>query len=151
MHKILELNGKSIISKYNNYYIRFIGGQHTELPCDIQITVEEKDIIVKKPEEMRNIFNSYKEKLTWTMENFIIKGLKDAMFYEGIYTNDEIEEYLGLLSEHENIKYEMYESVMIENFPLASAIEVKGYTAEEIAKTKKCSICDAYIELLKIV
>lgn len=38
MELVLAYNNRTLIRKYDKYYIRFIGGQYVELPCDILIT-----------------------------------------------------------------------------------------------------------------
>lgn len=150
MKEILKCNSKSLIRKYDKYYIRFIGGQYVELPCDIMITEEEGKKIIENPEEIDNVFKSHKKTSVWTMDNFINNGLKDFMLYEGNYTNEEVEKIIKLLNEHENIKYEMYESGMTNTFPVSGAVKIENYTAELIVKEKHISICEAYVALLKM-
>ena len=44
MEVIVKNSGLKLIKKYEKYYIRFIGGQYAEYPCDLLIT----DTLIKK-------------------------------------------------------------------------------------------------------
>lgn len=150
METITNYNNRSLIRKYNRYYIRFIGGQYVELPCDILITTEEAENIIGNQKAMDEIFKLYKNNIAWTMDNFIQKGLKDFMIYDGNYTNEEADKLIAVLNEHENIKYEMYECGMTGEYPTNSAVKVGNVTAETIANEKHLSACKAYIALLNL-
>ena len=62
MKEILRHLNKKLISKYDKYYIRFIGGQYAEIPCDIKITNSEADNIIDNPEYILDVFNDYRKK-----------------------------------------------------------------------------------------
>jgi hypothetical protein len=150
MENILNYNNRSLIRKYDNYYIRFIGGQYVELPCDVLITREEAEKIIENQKSMDDIFKQYKNNIAWTMDNFIKNGLKDFMIYEGNYTNEEADNLFAILNEHENIKYEMYECGMTGKFPENSAVKVGNVTAKMIATAENLSICESYVSLLNL-
>ena len=78
MEQVLEYKGLKLIKKYDRHYIRFIGGQIEEIPCDLSITNKEAMLIIAKPEEIKNVRDAYKKKVEWTQVffcGFIIKGL----------------------------------------------------------------------------
>lgn len=103
MKTITNYNNRYLIRKYDRYYIRFIGCQYVELPCDILITEEDAEKIIENQKLMDDIFKQYKKNITWTMDNFIQNGLKDFMIYDGNYTNVEADKLIALLNEYENI------------------------------------------------
>ena len=150
MKIIINYNNRSLIRKYDRYYIRFIGGQYVELPCDILITEEEANKIIENPKTMDEIFISYKNSVAWTMENFIQNGLKDFLIYDGNNTNEEADKLIEVLNEYENIKYEMYECGMTGRYPTNSAVKVGTVTAEMIANEKHLTACKAYTSLLNL-
>ena len=151
METITNYNNRSLIRKYDRYYIRFIGGQYVELPCDILITSEEAKNIIENQKLMDDIFKLYKKNIAWTIDYFIQKGLKDFMIYDGNYTNEEADKLIAVLNEHENIKYEMYECGMTGKYPTNSAVRVGNVTAETIANERNLSACKAYTSLLDLI
>ena len=149
MKEILNHLNKKLISKYDQYYIRFIGGQHAEIPCDIKITNSEADNIIDNPEYILDVFNDYRKKTPWSVNAFIKSGLEDYL-YEENYSNSEVEQIIIRLNKFEEIKYEMYESVITEEFPVSGLVRVLGKTAKDIYEEKQLSIGDSYLELLKL-
>ena len=71
MKEILKYFGLRLISKYEDFYIRFIGGQYTELPCDIKITKVEAEKIIDNPACIKDIFNKYRKIIPWNFYFFL--------------------------------------------------------------------------------
>ena len=130
MRTILECLNKQLIRKYDKYYIRFMGGQYEELICDINITDAEADRIIDSPEIIVDVFNEYRKHMTWTGNTFIHMGLRDYFIYEN-YPENDIDEIIKRLDKFENIKYEMYESIIREEFPKSESIRISGKTAKD--------------------
>lgn len=149
MKEILNYLNKRLIFKYNKYYIRFIGGQYTEIPCDIKITNSEAESIIDNPEHIMNVFNEYRKKIPWSVNVFVKSGLEDYL-YEENFSDSEVEQIIIRLNKFEDIKFEMYESVMTEVFPVSSLVQVLGKTARDIYEEKQLSIGESYLELLRL-
>ena len=149
MKEVCRYNFLNLVFIYNNYYIRFTGGMHTELICDIKISESEADKIIKKPKKMQEVFDDYKSRLAWNEETFLISGLRDFISHESNLDNMEIESLLVKLNENKDIKLEMYDTSKYESFPVNSAIKIDGVTAEDLYKEGNITRCEAYIKLLK--
>lgn len=149
MKEILNHLNKKLIIKYDKYYIRFIGGQYAEIPCDIKITNEEANSIIDDPAYILEVFNDYRKKIPWSVNVFVKSGLKDYLS-ENNFSDSEIEQIIIRLNKFENIKFEMYESIITEEFPVSSLVRVFGKTARDIYEEKQLSIGQSYLELLKL-
>ena len=55
MELVLEYKGLSLIKKYDKYYIRFIGGQREEYPCDLAISNKEAMSVISSNEAIKNV------------------------------------------------------------------------------------------------
>lgn len=53
MKIIVNDSGIKLIKKYERYYLRFMGGQHEEYPCDLLITNREAASVIT--DVMKNI------------------------------------------------------------------------------------------------
>ena len=69
---------------------------------------------------------------------------------ENNFSDSEIEQIIIRLNKFENIKFEMYESIITEEFPVSSLVRVFGKTARDIYEEKQLSIGQSYLELLKL-
>ena len=150
MEQVLEYKGLSLIKKYDKYYIRFIGGQREEYPCDLAISNKEAMSIISSNETIKNVRDEYKKKVEWTSRYFIDSFLSDYMFYESNMSEKRIKANIDKLNRHEDIKFELYETLIYEKFPVAGAITVCGYTAESLKNTTHLSILGAYNFLIYI-
>lgn len=63
VEEIVKSKGLKLIKKYGLYYIRFIGGQHEEYPCDLLINDEEALSIISNNNEIKSSLNFIKRKL----------------------------------------------------------------------------------------
>lgn len=107
MELIAKHKGLKLIKKYGQYYIRFVGGQHEEIPCDLRITNEEALTIISRNEELKTVIEAYKKQIRWTRDYFVDSGIKDYLFYECGLSEVAIERILKKLDTH-NIKMEFY-------------------------------------------
>lgn len=148
MEQVLVYKGLKLIKKYDHYYIRFIGGQREEIPCDLCISNKEAMAIVADPQEIKNVRDAYKKKVEWTQTYFIDSALKDYLFYECNMSEKRISLNLQKLNRHEDIKLELYETIIYGSFPKTGAIEVCSYTAEKLNGTTHLSILGAYNYLI---
>lgn len=56
MEILVNLEGKMLIKKYDHYYIRFIGGAHEELSCDLLVSDEDaENIIANNSKNLRSV------------------------------------------------------------------------------------------------
>lgn len=149
MIEVLTCLGLRLIYKYEDYYIRFIGGQYSETLCDIKITQAEADEIIDNPSYIREIFNKYRKIIPWTVDSFIHMGLEDY-FERKKYSKKEIEKIINRLNEFKDIRNEMYESIIMEQFPVCSLVKKKGKTAKDISIEKGTSIGESYLLLLEL-
>lgn len=150
MEVVLENSNMKLIVKYNNYYIRFNGGQYVELPCDVRINNEDASEIIREPSYLIEVFEKYRKNITWTMETFLRSGLTDFIRENSSMTNQSIDLFYGRLSKHEDIKYEMYEYAMTEVFPTSSAVKVNGRTAQQICEEEKVEPYEAYLCMVEL-
>lgn len=148
MEIILKNNQLSLIKKYGHYYIRFIGGMMDEIPCDCEISKEEAELIMQNNNEISTVLGKYKKIILWTLQYFIQSGIEDYMRYEANMSEAHIEKNIEKLNRHEDIKVELYETIMYEAFPIQGAIEVQGYSAEELKNTTKLTTLGAYNYLI---
>ena len=148
IEKLLEYEGLSLIKKYDKYYIRFIGGQREEYPCDLAISNEEAMSIISSNENIKLIRDRYKNKVEWTSKYFIDSYLADYMRHECNMSKEWCQANITKLNRQEDIKFELYETLIFEKFPIAGAITVCGCTAESLKNTTHLSILGAYIFLI---
>ena len=151
MELVLEYKGLSLIKKYDKYYIRFIGGQREEYPCDLEISNKEAMSIIPSNELIKNVRDEYKKKVEWTSRYFIDSFLTDYMFYECNMTKKQINDNIDKLNRHQDIKFELYETLIYEKFPISGAITICGYTAELLKKSTHLSILECYNFLIDIL
>lgn len=144
MTLILEYKGTKLIKKYDNYYIRFLGGQTSSVLCDLKISDEEASEIIENPEKIKLVRDSYKNKVDWAESYFVDSTLNDYLLYECNLNKNRINETINKLNKHEDIKNELYETIMYGEFPVSGAISVCNYIAEELNKNAKLSILGAY-------
>lgn len=149
MKEVLKYSNKTLIIKYGNYYIRFMGGQYVELPCDIKITKAEAEKIIRNPDALMDIFNAYKEQMVWSVESFIQMGLEEYLYNVENYSKEKINCMITKLNQYENIKYEMYECIMKEEFPVSGSVRICGKTAKDFSENATISVGRAYILLLE--
>lgn len=144
MEQILEYKGLSLIKKYDRHYIRFIGGQTEEYPYDLAITNEEAMSILASPEMIVTIRDAYKKKIEWTAHYFVDAFLSDYMLYECQMSEKRIKTNIDKLNRHEDIKFELYETLIYERFPTTGAIKVCGETAESLKNSTHLTILGSY-------
>lgn len=85
MEVLFALDGLTLEKKWNGYYIRFMGEQMDDLPCEIRITSEEAAKIKKNKEAIREILDKYKDgRIPWTEEFFMNSGIVDYLLFKGI-------------------------------------------------------------------
>ncbi len=148
MEIVLEYSGLKLIRKYDHYYIRFIGGQYEEYPCDLLITNKEAMEIISNNEEIKVVRDAYKKKVKWSIEYFIDSFFNDYLFYEKKMSEKRITANLEKLNRHEDIKYELYETLIYESFPRTGAISVCGYTAKNLMETTHLTVLGCYNYLI---
>lgn len=149
MEEVLRCLGKCLIIKYDDYYIRFIGGQYTELPCDIKIKKYEAEKIISNPSHINEVFNEYRKRIPWTSDTFIQMGFEDYLKRSN-YSREEIDDIICRLNKFEDIKIEMYESIMLEKFPVCGLVQKQGKTAKDFSDERGTSIGESYLLLLEL-
>lgn len=60
MKIIVNDSGIKLIKKYERYYLRFMGGQHEEYPCDLLITNREAASVITDNTTMKVIMDVMK-------------------------------------------------------------------------------------------
>ena len=148
MEVLVDYKGLSLIKKYNNFYIRFIGGMMDEYPCDFMITKDEADSIIRDNKQIYILRDKYKKHLTWTLSYFIESAIKDFMRNTAKMNEKQIQSNLEKMNHYEDIKTEFYQTIMTEQFPIESGIRVQGYTAQLLYDTTRLSILGAYNYLI---
>ena len=146
--KLIEHNQLSLIKKFNNYYIIFLGGTHETIPCFLKISDSEAEQIIDNPEIITKIRDSYKGKIEWTEKYFVDSFIRDCLIYEYKLSKKRIKLNLEKLNRHEDIKLELYETMVYGDFPKVGKIEVCGYTAKDIKNQTSLSILGAYNYLI---
>lgn len=150
MELIAKYKGLKLIKKYGQYYIRFVGGQYEEYPCDLHITNKEALTIISQNEELKTVRDAYKKQVKWTKGFFVDSGLKDYLFYECGLNEATIASVLKKLDTHEDIKMEFYETVMYEDFPKSGAISECNYTAQKLNSSANMTVAEAYQFLIQL-
>lgn len=150
MELITKYKGLKLIKKYGQYYIRFVGGQYEEYPCDLHITNKEALTIISQNEELKTVRDSYKKQVKWTKDFFVDSGLKDYLFYECGLNEATIESVLKKLDTHKDIKMEFYETIMYEDFPKSRAISECNYTAQKLNSSANMTVAEAYQFLIQL-
>lgn len=116
MELIAEYKGLKLIKKYGQYYIRFVGGQYEEYPCELRITNKEALTIISRNDELKTVRDAYKKQVKWTKDFFVDSGIKDYLFYECGLNEVAVENIMKKLDTHKDIKMEFYETIMSEEF-----------------------------------
>lgn len=148
MEVIVKNSGLKLIKKYEKYYIRFIGGQYAEYPCDLLITDGEAREILSDHSKIKEIMVRYEGKIPWILSTFVDSAIRDYMFYECQLSEKIIKKNMEKLNRHTDIKMEFYETIMYEQFPVNSPIEAEGYTAEQLKKATSLSLLGVYNYLI---
>lgn len=148
MNIIAEYKGLKLISKYDQYYIRFIGGQHEEYPCDLHITTEDADMITADPSAMSNVFVGCQSRVPWTLEYYVNSYLQDYMRGTSKMSDKRIALSIAKLDRHIDIKMELYETLIYEEFPRSGGLRVCGYSAKDLHDTTYLSVLGAYNYLI---
>lgn len=81
MEIIVNDSGIKLIKKYERYYLRFMGGQHEEYPCDLLITNREAASVITDNAVMKTVRDKYKKEIPWTLSYFVEEAIKDYMYY----------------------------------------------------------------------
>lgn len=138
-----------LIEKYENYYIRFLGGSMMPLPCDLKISKIEKEAIVLGSESIEDIIRKYMKEIPWTEKEFIDRGFRD--FLSNVYglNEKEIGNVLERLEKNKALKNEMYISIMNEEFPKSCWAKINGKTAKEYAEEQGITYYEAYMYMLE--
>lgn len=150
MELIAKYKGLKLIKKYGQYYIRFVGGQYEEYPCDLHITNKEALTIISQNDELKTVRDAYKKQVKWTKDFFVDSGLKDYLFYECGLNEATIESVLKKLDTHKDIKMEFYETIMYEEFPKGRTISECNYTAQKLNSTANMTVAEAYQFLIQL-
>ncbi len=148
MEILVNLNDKALIKKYDHYYIHFIGGAHEELLCDLLINDEDAKDIIEDNSKLLEVFSDYEKNVKWTKNYFVDSAIKDYMLYVCHMSGKRIEKGLEKLNRHQDIKMELYRTLMKEAFPKNRAIIVEGYTAQQLKETTKLTVLGAYNYLI---
>lgn len=148
MIKVIFSDGTyDLIKKYTNIYIRFTGGQMMPIPCDLRITVLEKDDILSRNRTMDQILKKYMLKTSWTEDEFVKRGFTDYFENEIKLNPEEIEEKLRILEKNKALKNEMYCSIMGEKLVNCWA-KVNGKTAKDYAEEYNLTMQEAFFKML---
>lgn len=145
---LVEYKGLKLISKYDRYYIRFVGGMMDEFLCDILITNDEYNRIAKDNEQIVSVLDHYRHSIPWGLSYFMDSGIKDYMRYAAQMNDECISKCMESISHHEDIKTELYQTIMSEKWPTESGIDVSGHTAKSLAEGLNLSVLDAYKYLI---
>lgn len=148
MEILANLNGKMLIKKYDHYYIRFTGGAHEELLCDLLINDNDAKDIIVDTSKILEVFSDYERNVKWTKEYFVDSAIKDYMNYVCHMSGKRIEKGIEKLNRHQDIKMELYRTLMKESFPKNRAIIVEGYTAQQLKETTHLTVLGAYNYLI---
>lgn len=148
MEILVNLEDKTLIKKYDHYYIRFIGGAQEELLCDLLINDEDAKDIIADNSKILEVFSDYEKNITWTKNYFVDSAIKDHMHYACNMSGKRIEKGIEKLNRHQDIKMELYRTLMKEEFPKNRAISVEGYTAQQLKETTKLTVLGAYNYLI---
>lgn len=150
MELIIKNKGLKLIKKYGQYYIRFVGGQYEEYPCDLHITNKEALTIIYENVEIKTVRDAYKKQVKWTKDFFVDSGLKDYLFYKCCLNESTIKSVLKKLDRHKDIKMEFYETIMYEDFPKSRAISECNYTAQKLNSYANMTVAEAYQFLIHL-
>ena len=148
MKILVNLNDKTLIKKYDHYYIRFTGGAHEELLCDLKISDEDAEDIIADNSKLLKVFSDYEKNIKWTKNYFVDSVIKDHLYYAYHMYGKRIEKEMEKLDRHQDIKMEFYRTLMKEEFPKSRAISVEGYTAQQLKETTKLTVLGAYNYLI---
>lgn len=148
METIVNDSGMKLIKKYERYYIRFMGGQHEEYPCDLLITNREAASVITDNTTMKVIMDKYKKEIPWTLSYFVEEAITNYMLYACGTTKKGIAKELERLNRHKDIKMEFYETIMYGDFPANNPITVEGYNAKQLNKNTHLSVIGAYNYLI---
>lgn len=150
MELIAKYKGLKLIKKYDQYYIRFIGGQYEEYPFDLHITNKEALNIISQNEELKTVRDAYRKQMKWTQDFFVDSGIKDYLFYECGLNEQKIQSVMEKLDICRDIKMEFYETIMHEGFPESGAITICDFTAQKLHSMANMTIAEAYQFLIRL-
>lgn len=145
---LVNLDGKTLIKKYDRYYIRFTGGTHEELLCDLLINNEDAMDILADNSKISEVFSDYEKNINWTKNYFVDSAIKDYMLYACHMYGERITKEIEKLNRHQDIKMEFYRTLMKEAFPKNRAITVEGYTAQKLIGITRLTVLGAYNYLI---
>lgn len=139
---------EKLIRKYGRHYIRReMGEMMTEL-IDFPITNNEAHDIMEDLVAAISVQRAVMARLSGSREYYVDRYLLEYMQFDRGMSEKRAKETLEKLDRHEDIKNELYDTLINEAFPVSTRLVVCGYKAEDIWKTQKLSILGVYNYLI---
>lgn len=137
-----------LICKYGRHYIRReMGEMMTEL-IDFPITDNEAHDIMEDLTTALSVQRAVMARLSGSREYYMKRYLLEYMQYDRGMSEKRAKETLEKLNRHEDVKNELYDTLINETFPVNTRLVVCGYKAEDIWRTQKLSVLGAYNYLI---
>ena len=149
METIYEEKGKAIIRKYSKYYVRFMGGAWSPMPCDVPISAEQKEAVIRKSITVEELLRKRWEVLPHGMEDYYRSGFSDFFEHKHPVGKAEFQRIMQVLSKEQSFRNEMYDAIMYEKFPRICMAKVHGKTAKEYSKELGLGVNGTYLHMLK--
>lgn len=112
---LMEEDDIKLIEKYNRFYLRFADYHFDNFLCDLHITEEEAKAALSHERKLYDILNNYQKyhkEVEWTPDYFCDTTLTECMIYEELMTEQEAHECMRALNRHEDIRNELYDTLM---------------------------------------
>lgn len=135
---------EKLIRKYGRHYIRReMGEMMTEL-IDFPITNNEAHDIMEDLVAAISVQRAVMARLSGSREYYVDRYLLEYMQFDRGMSEKRAKETLQKLDRHEDVKNELYDTLINEVFPVNTRLVVCGYRAEDIWKAQKMSVLGAY-------
>lgn len=146
MEILSEYENLKLIKKYNTFYIRFSVGKNPFL-CDLKISNQQALKIITNKPMMKEILHEEKSKINLTKTYFIDTFLTDYLCLGRKIKRENLKEYMDYFSSFDDIKLEMYNSLINGHFP-ETMIEVASYTAKRLYESTTLDVINSYSYLI---
>ncbi|WP_155832544.1 hypothetical protein [Butyrivibrio sp. VCB2001] len=138
-----------LLYRYSKYFIRFEAGEMMPIPCDLEITEDEKDGVLKGAISMSELLSKYMKTIPWTEKEFMRRGFTNFFREQYHCTDEEIERNLDKLSSNSALRIEMYIAIMNEKLPVNCWVKVNEKKASDYVNELGVDYAGAYMYMLE--
>lgn len=149
IEELLIGQGAILIKKYENFYIRFEGGELATRLYDLKIRREEAELILNNKIEMHELLIEYMNSGKCREDMLMIGMADDYLECEEKYSRDESKRTIYKLAQYQDIFTSFINYLVNKKLPDRD-VKVENYTAKMLVEKLSISVIEAYIYLVDL-